>query len=647
MKEYGDQICDEGAEGTTPVNEERACRPERSVLLEKTARLQAILDTTVDGIVTIDEHAVIQSFNKAAERIFGYQAKEVIGRNVNTLQPSPYREHHDEYMAGYLKTGIRKIIGIGREVQGRRKDGSIFPLYLAVSEVRVGKNRYFTGILRDLSEQKAALREIQSLARFPEENPHPILRFSKEGRLLYANSASDCLLETWGCARGEMLPPPWLETILKILHSGGSRDIEVRCNSKVYDLTLVPTPGAEDINVFGRDVTERRIAEDSLRASEEKHHALIESSTDAILVVGGNRQILSFNPAFLELFGLEVDDVLGKSTRIFHPTDESFEEFGRAFFPVVQATGSYRTEWKHSRKDGTIIATEETISAIRERDGSTESYVVIIRDVTERKRAEEELKVYRDHLEEMIAKRTKELEDAYKSMLQEEKLKTLGIISAEMAHEFRNPLMSLGGFARRLSRRLPEDREVAIIVQDCSRLEAILKRIENYLKPVDMQMRECSINTIITDAVDLLSPALDRDGVKLTLNLADSILPAYGDPAVLIQVIVNVVHNAAKVMRKDGKMEIETFESSQHVHIVVRTPLQSRIKDPEHVFIPFGEGREEVSVPICFKLLRDMGGELVLAQEDGTVVFSAVLLKAVGRNSGDGKVRAGRELDSH
>jgi two-component system, LuxR family, sensor kinase FixL len=130
-------------------------------LHEKAARLQAILDTTVDGIITIDELRIVQSFNNAAERIFGYPAGEVIGRNVNILMPSPFREEHDTYVESYLKTGNRKIIGIGREVAGIRKDGTTFPLYLAVSEVRVGDKRFFAGILRDITERKKAEEDLQ------------------------------------------------------------------------------------------------------------------------------------------------------------------------------------------------------------------------------------------------------------------------------------------------------------------------------------------------------------------------------------------------------------------------------------------------------------------------------------------------------
>lgn len=116
----------------------------------------AALNNVVDGIITIDEKGIICSANPAAETIFGYPGNEIIGTNVKRLMPEPYRSEHDQYLKNYLHTGNRKIIGFGREVEGLRKDGSVFPLDLAVSEMYVGEKRMFTGITRDLSEAKKA-----------------------------------------------------------------------------------------------------------------------------------------------------------------------------------------------------------------------------------------------------------------------------------------------------------------------------------------------------------------------------------------------------------------------------------------------------------------------------------------------------------
>jgi two-component system sensor kinase FixL len=134
-----------------------------AALSEREAHLQSVLDTVPDAMIVIDAQGIIQSFSATAERLFGYSAHEAIGQNVKILMPSPYREQHDSYLERYKTTGERRIIGIGRLVVGQRRDGSTFPMELAVGEMRSPGRRFFTGFVRDLTERQQTQKRLQEL----------------------------------------------------------------------------------------------------------------------------------------------------------------------------------------------------------------------------------------------------------------------------------------------------------------------------------------------------------------------------------------------------------------------------------------------------------------------------------------------------
>jgi PAS domain S-box-containing protein len=142
-----------------------------AALRESEARLRSIVESAVEGIITINDRGIVETFNPAAERLFGYKAGEVIGHNVTMLMPSPDHEQHDGYLAHYRTTGERKIIGIGRQVVGKRKNGSTFPLHLSVGEMVLEGRRHFTGILHDLTQRvelEQLLSEQKALAKLGE-----------------------------------------------------------------------------------------------------------------------------------------------------------------------------------------------------------------------------------------------------------------------------------------------------------------------------------------------------------------------------------------------------------------------------------------------------------------------------------------------
>jgi diguanylate cyclase (GGDEF)-like protein/PAS domain S-box-containing protein len=139
-------------------------RPLRFALMSKTAQAAAIMDTAAEGIVTIDEHGVIESFNRAAHGMFGYAVTEAVGANVSMLMPQPHAREHDTHIANYLRTGQARVIGKPRVVSALRKDGTVFPIELNVTELKLGGNRSFTGVIRDITERKLAEEHIRHLA---------------------------------------------------------------------------------------------------------------------------------------------------------------------------------------------------------------------------------------------------------------------------------------------------------------------------------------------------------------------------------------------------------------------------------------------------------------------------------------------------
>lgn len=140
-----------------------AAQRAQAKLIEREAHLQSVLDTVPDAMIVIDPQGLIQSFSATAVRLFGYTPDEVMGFNISMLMPSPYREQHDGYLARYMATGEKRIIGTGRLVVGQRKDGTTFPMELSVGEMRSGQRRFFTGFVRDLTERQETQKRLQEV----------------------------------------------------------------------------------------------------------------------------------------------------------------------------------------------------------------------------------------------------------------------------------------------------------------------------------------------------------------------------------------------------------------------------------------------------------------------------------------------------
>lgn len=156
-------------------------------MAESETRIHTVMDNVVDGLITIDECGIIESFNPAAEKIFGYKKDDVIGKNISLLMPEPDKSKHDGYLSNYLKTKEAKVIGFGREVIAQRKDGSTFHVDLAVSEMIIGDRLYFVGIMRDITQRISMEADLRKLSSAVEQSPSSVMITDALGNIEYVN----------------------------------------------------------------------------------------------------------------------------------------------------------------------------------------------------------------------------------------------------------------------------------------------------------------------------------------------------------------------------------------------------------------------------------------------------------------------------
>ena len=219
-------------------------------LEDREKRLRALVATAVDGVMIIDPAGTVQEYNPACERLFGYGADEVVGNNVKMLMPPPYREDHDEYLRRYRATGVKRIIGVGREVEGRRKDGTTFPMELSVGEARPGGQQVFVGIVRDITARKAAEQSLR-LAKEQAEGA------SRAKSLFLANMSHEirtpmnAVLGYTQIIEGDAELPPKYRRPLKAIRVAGNHLISLI--DDILDLSKIEA-GAMELNLRDFDL---------------------------------------------------------------------------------------------------------------------------------------------------------------------------------------------------------------------------------------------------------------------------------------------------------------------------------------------------------------------------------------------------------
>ena len=366
------------------------------------------LQEAPNGVVLIDKDGSYLYINSEFTAITGYTLNDIPTGKEWFLRAHPDPNYRELVISAWKKDVVRRALD--RVFSVVCKDGTVKEIEFRGTMLKDDRTIV---ILTDITERKRA-----------EEAYHAVVEHSLQGlhilqdqREVFANSAyADMLGYTvkellalspkqvrnlvhlddqeiaWGHIRdridGKPAPPHYQFRIIR--KDGSVRWVETFPSRIEYQ-------GRPALQVAMIDITERKLAEATLKNSEERYRTLVESSTDAILMLDRERNAVTCNQAFLDLFGYQKSEVEGQPIRIVHPSEESFRAYGKATYPLVERVGSLRDEWDLMRKDGTILSAEIVTSPIRSLDGTTTGYICLIRDITERKRAEEELAYMATH----------------------------------------------------------------------------------------------------------------------------------------------------------------------------------------------------------------------------------------------------------
>lgn len=539
-------------------------------------RHRSVVETAVDAMIIIDEQGAIQSFNRAAEQIFGWQADEVIGRNVRLLMPEPFRDNHDGYLRHHLTSGECKIIGIGREVEGLRQDGTLIPLELRIAEWQAGGRRFFTGILRDIRrrlETERRLREnLALLDTILESSPDPIFVKDVEGRYVVANSSTAF---AHGKTRDDLIGVPE-QDLLSFEDGPAVRDADRRImqagRAETVDETLfsrghreprhylsTKTPLHDEagrvVGIIGisRDITALKSIETALRASEARYRGLVETQADLIVRIGADGRFTFVNDTACRIFGHPLEDILDSEwTRFVHPDDAG---------AVMAAIERARTTPDRRATAETRIQTTDALRwyawegyAILDEAGRFIENQSVGRDITERKAMEDALR---------RAKEEAELANLAKSKF-----------LAAASHDLRQPMQSLFLFAAALASHVHSERgqnTLALLERGLETLKALLDSLLDVSRldagAIQPEIGDVPLNVLIRDIEGAYVPVAHSKGILLTADTSCE-AEVRTDPMLLGRMIRNLVENAIRYT-KAGEIRIGCHPAGDSVRIEV------------------------------------------------------------------------------
>jgi PAS domain S-box-containing protein len=574
-------------------------------LRESEGRKSAMLQSAMDGVVSTDEEERIIEFNPAAERIFGYSRDRVLGRSLSELFiPQRLRTDHREWMARVRAGGEELRSGARLETPALRADGTEFIAEVSVTPTRLhSRNVVLTAFVRDITDRLRSEAASAQLAAIVASSDDAIMSVSLDGRIKTFNAAAERLYgytaaEVMGYPVTMLIPPERHkeeESILAQVRAGNSvqrhETVRLTKDKRLIDVSLTVSPmrdGAGRIigaSKIAHDITERLRDQ----AAKAQLAAIVASSEDAIISKDLNGQIQSFNAAAERMFGYPAREAVGKSIRMLIPHDRQSEE-DHILGKIRRGEPVEHYETVRRTKDGRLIDVSLTVSPLRDGSGRVVGASKIARDITSKKRVEEELRFYREDLERQVQVRTADLERSQDRLRSAERLAALGTLSAGLGHDMGNLLLPV----RMRLEALDHENLPPHVKDDLKAIAAsavYLQRLASSLRMFAMDPGEdggpnsragsegAELNQWWRDTEPLLRAALPR-GVFLETGPGQGAAPfpsvrAAMAPQRLMQAVFNLVQNAAEAIHESGqakgwvRISAEVAEADQRVRLSV------------------------------------------------------------------------------
>ena len=574
--------------------------------LNSEARLRAIIETSIEGIITIDHEGIVQSFNPAAEKIFAYSANEVIGNNVSMLMPSPYRQEHDSYLKNYLTSGNVKIIGIGRELKATRKDGIVFPVWLSVAEFIENGEQFFTGFIRDLTAEKTYLKKVTSFEHILENSINEIYIFDADdlhfidanrGALMNLQYSSSEIIKLTPV---DIKPEYSLEkfrALIDPLRSGREDKIVFTTMHQRKDGSRYPVEvhlelsSYEDRSAYIAiilDISRRRKIEESLRLSEEELRLIFENAPTGVALLDLDGNYLNVNPSLCDILGYSKPELLKLSYKdITHPDDI---EISKTYLHKLLngKFSGFSIDKRYIRKDKKIVkvmlnvaVVHENIALAHDDKGNPALLISHVLDISEQIEAEEKIRLQQEQL-------------AHK-----DRVSMMGEMAAGIAHEINQPLTAIDSYAQAAQRRIKAENidfeKLQGLLEKISKASVragdVISRLRSMVKREAKQHEHFNINALIEEAVKMVEADTQAIEFKIKLELDDGLLNIMADTIQIQQVILNLVRNA---------MDAEAKEAEKYKQVIIRSALLSEKNRIQVSVLDYGCGIDETTAEELF-----------------------------------------------